>query len=651
MINHNVEQIAQEILTRLESGESDEIRSAAFEAAELKVSDSIPLLIKHLQSPNFGVQEAAEYAIRKIRGAETVQALTPLLRLEDVAIRNSAIDILQEIGSDDLNTLYKLLHDQDVDIRIFVADILGSVGSFSSVIMLIEVLESDTDVNVRYQACISLGRLGYSEAKGALSNALEKDEDWVQFAAVEALTKLKANDCVDILLAALPKSSDFVASTIINALGIIGNMLSVPILLQQLDKSTGPLRNATVKAIIQIIGTPSLGLLGEKDLDKLYTYLLTALEDEDEEIVLVALTGISFFKGREATTHKVFERIQKMDPLRDVDLLSAATKCLIDVGYNNALKEGVFSKNEEVVKVTIEVCGGIGDQNCVGLFIESFWILPLELQRVVISYLVNIADTSNRSFFTEVLSRHTDISIIKAALLFLGKQSSSSTLSSDILSYLYHPDVEVRKAALEACLALSDEQINKQVVELFFNEDPSLRMLAIYAMGKISPETYINSLLLALKDSSGEVRRTAIESLGELSKITPELFESISSIIYDECKEVRLALINLARKVGTEQSLSFIINMLEDNDSWVVIRAIEALIDYKTEEVAVLAIIRRLENADVLVTMKIIEALGIIGGKLAFQALLTLINHENPDIQQAVSDALSYIQEEQGEDF
>ncbi|OMQ02379.1 hypothetical protein BW722_06190 [Lawsonia intracellularis] len=650
MINHNVEQITQEILTRLESDKSDEIRSAAFEAAELKVSDSIPLLIKHLQSPNFGVQEAAEYAIRKIRGVETVQSLIPLLRLEDVAIRNSAIDILQEIGADDLNTLYKLLHDQDVDIRIFVADILGSVGSFSAVSMLIEVLENDTDVNVRYQACISLGKLGYSEAKGALSNALEKDEDWVQFAAVEALTKLKANACVDILLAALPKSSDFVASTIINALGIIGNMLSVPVLLQQLDKSTGPLRNATVKAIIQIIGAPSLGLLGEKDLDKLYTYLLVALEDEDEEIVLVAFTGLSFFQGKEATTRKVFERIQKMDSLHDADLLSAAIKCLIDVGYNSALKEGIFSKNEEVVKVAIEVCGSIGDQDCVGLFIESFWILPLELQRFVINYLVNIADTSHLSFFTEVLSRHTDISIIKAALLFLGKQLSPA-LSSDILSYLYHPDVEVRKTALEACLALNDEQINKQVIELFFNEDPSLRMLAIYAMGKISPETYVNSLLLALKDSSGEVRRAAIESLGELSKITPELFESISSIVYDECKEVRLALINLVKKIGTQQSLSFIINMLEDSDSWVVIRAIEALIDYKTEEVAVLAIINRLENADVLVTMKIIEALGIIGGKLAFQALLNLINHENPDIQQAVSDALSYIQEEQGEDF
>lgn len=650
MINHNVEQIKQEVLTKLESCESDEIRSAAFESAELKMSESIPLLIEHLQSPNVGVQEAAEYAIRKIRGSETVQSLIPLLRIEDAAIRNSAIDILQEIGSDDLKTLYELLYDQDVDIRIFVTDILGYVGSFLAVTMLIEVLDKDPDVNVRYQACISLGKLGYSEAKQALSKAVEKDEGWVQFAAVEALTKLKANDCVDILLSVLPKSSDFVASTIINALGAIGNILSVPVLLQQLDKSTGPLRNATVKAIIQIIGAPSLGLLGEKDLDKLYTYLLIALEDEDEEVVLAVLTGLSFFQGIEATTHKVFERIHKMDPLRNADLLSAAIKCLVDVGYNQALRESLYSKNEEIVKVAIEVCGDIGDRHCVEVLIETFWTFPLELQQSVMNYLVNIADRSDGGFFVQLLSQHQDTSIIKAAILFLGKQSSS-TIGSDLLKYLYHPDVEVRKTALEACLALSDEQVNKQIIDLFSSEDLSLRMLATYAMGKISPETYASSLLLALKDSSGDVRKAALESLGELSKITPEVFESISSVMYDECKEVRLALISLARKIKTQQSLSVIIRMLEDKDNWVCIRAIEALIDYKKEDVAVLAIIRKLDEADVLVTMKIVETLGIIGGKLAFQALLDLISHDDPDIQKAVSDALSYIQEEQGEDF
>lgn len=448
MISHNVEQIAQEILTQLESTKPDEICSVAFEAAELKVFDSIPFLIKHLQIPNLGVQKALEYAIRKIKGAGTLQFLIQLLWLEDVTIRNSAIDFLQEIGSDELNILHKLFHNQSIDIRIVVTDILGYVESFLAALMLIEMLEKHTGVNVRCQAYISLGRTEYSEAKDTLGNALKKDKDWIQFAVAEVLTKLKANNCVDILLVVLPKSSDFFTSTIINALDIIGSILSVSILYRQGDKSIAQLRNINVKAIIQIIGAPSLVLLREKDIDKLYTYLLIALEDEDEEIVLVVLTGLSFFQGKEATTCKVFERIQKMDPLHDADLLSAATKCLIDVGYNNALKEGIFSKNEEVVKVAIEVCGGIGDQNCVGLFIESFWVLPLEVQRIIITYLINIASIYNYSFFTEVLSQHTDISIIKATFLFLGKKLSL-VLFSDISRYFYHPDVDVGKKYLK----------------------------------------------------------------------------------------------------------------------------------------------------------------------------------------------------------
>lgn len=424
MISHNVEQIAQEILTQLESTKPDEVCSVAFEASELKVFDSIPFLIKHLQIPNLGVQKALEYAIRKIKGAGTLQFLIQLLWVEEVIIRNSAIDFLQEIDSDDLNILHKLFHNQSIDIRIVVTDILGYVESFLAVLMLIEVLEKHTGVNVRCQAYISLGRTEYSEAKDTLGNALKKGKDWIQFAVAEVLTKLKANNCVDILLVVLPKSSDFFTSTIINALDIIGSILSVSILYRQGDKSIAQLRNINVKAIIQIIGAPSLVLLREKDIDKLCLYLLIALEDE--EIVFVVFIGLSFSQCKEATIHKVFDRIQKMDPLHDADFLSAATKCLIDFGYDNVLKEKVFSENEEVVKIFIKVCGGIGDKDCLGFFIESFWILPLEVQRIIITYLINIASISNYSFFTEVLSQHTDISIIKAIFLFLGKKLSLS---------------------------------------------------------------------------------------------------------------------------------------------------------------------------------------------------------------------------------
>lgn len=79
-------------------------------------------------------------------------------------------------------------------------------------------------------------------------------------------------------------------------------------------------------------------------------------------------------------------------------------------------------------------------------------------------------------------------------------------------------------------------------------------------------------------------------------------------IIYSECKEVRLDLINLI-KDRNATIIFFYYQYVETSDTWVVIRATKVLIDYKTEEVVVLATIHRLENSDVLLTMKIIEIL------------------------------------------
>ena len=134
-------------------------------------------------------------------------AVAPLLRSEDAPVRNSAMDILREIGSDDIKILAALLHDDDPDIRIFAAEILGTSNSPVAVSILCEALEHDPEVNVRYQVCISLGSLGSADAAPALSGAL-RDEEWVQFAAVEALAKIRAESCVDILISALQDCSD-----------------------------------------------------------------------------------------------------------------------------------------------------------------------------------------------------------------------------------------------------------------------------------------------------------------------------------------------------------------------------------------------------------------------------------------------------------
>ena len=136
----------QDILRRLASDDSSEVRQAAFEAGDLGLQSAVAPLVEHFANSSVGVQEAAERALRKIRGAATVQAVVPLLRSESVVVRNIAMDVLREVGSDDMATLTKLLHDDDPDIRIFISDILGSTNSAMALAPLCDVLLHDPEV-------------------------------------------------------------------------------------------------------------------------------------------------------------------------------------------------------------------------------------------------------------------------------------------------------------------------------------------------------------------------------------------------------------------------------------------------------------------------------------------------------------------------
>ena len=110
-----------------------------------------------------------------------------------------------------------------------------------------------------------------------------QDEEWVQFAVIEALTKLRAESSVAALVNALDSSTDLVASIIIEALGEFGNIKAVPMLTKRLEDSPIPLRNKILQAITKILGAKSMPLFYGKNKDKFKE--LEFVVDADVEFV------------------------------------------------------------------------------------------------------------------------------------------------------------------------------------------------------------------------------------------------------------------------------------------------------------------------------------------------------------------------------
>lgn len=156
--------------------------------------------------------------------------------------------------------------------------------------MLCRALLKDPEVNVRYQAAVSLGTLAFPEAVSSLCQTMH-DEEWVQFAVVDALAKIKDYSAISALVKLLNQASSLVSSAIVDALGDMGDVKSIPLLFSSLENVREALRHKIVRAIVQILGGKGLSLLAAKSQERMRTYMLDTLSDNDEDILMASLQG------------------------------------------------------------------------------------------------------------------------------------------------------------------------------------------------------------------------------------------------------------------------------------------------------------------------------------------------------------------------
>lgn len=639
----NTQQNPSQVMEALQSSEHEVIRSAAFAAGEMQLQEATPLLCQHIKSDSIGVQEAAEFALRKIRGPQVVAALLPLLNSDDAPVRNVSMDILREIGSDGMESLQTYLHDDDVDLRIFISDILGYCRTPQAIALLNRALLKDPEVNVRYQAAVSLGNLASPESVDALCQAVH-DEEWVQFAAVEALAKIKDHSAVSGLVKLLPQATPLVSSAIIDALGDLGDVKSIPLLFNSLENVTAALRHKIVKAIVQILTGRSLALLTGKSKERLRTYLVDALTETDDDVLLAALEGLAAI-GNADCTEAVINRALSLDAEREQELYEAAIQAIASIGYNDTVRDALRSDDEQRILVMMDVCRLMNDHRTIDELKKIYWRANADIARAAIAIVAQLADCTDMSFFMSVMEESNDAEALKNVLIFLGNQPSCPEVDELVFSQIDHRYIDVKEMALEACINLASPALNARFKERAWSDDAQQRMMAIYALGRYNLIENLHEITSALSDESPRVRQVAVEAFQNIGSQAGEYLSLLVPLLEDPEKDVRLALVDVLGHIGAE-AIPHVMNALRDENDWVKIRAMEALGAQKIAEcVPVLAQI--LENGSPIVALKSIETLGKIGGNIAFGVLLGIMSHEDPEIQHAAADAVAAIQAEQ----
>ena len=167
--------------------ETNRLQAAKTLAEEHGVEPAQPLL-GALKDRSWRVRQAAVEGLSRRAAPHAIEALLNSVREDhsNLALLNSALQVLALTDVDTLSPLVAFLQGDDADLRMQAALALGEQRDDRAVPALIAAL-NDSDANVRYHVIEALGKLRAVEATETLIAIAEQRDFFLSFAAVEAL--------------------------------------------------------------------------------------------------------------------------------------------------------------------------------------------------------------------------------------------------------------------------------------------------------------------------------------------------------------------------------------------------------------------------------------------------------------------------------
>ncbi|MCD4667140.1 MAG: HEAT repeat domain-containing protein [Sulfurimonas sp.] len=165
---------AVEEIARFDGGGEFLVSYINNEQADKKVSTKIASIISSMNPDDAPIEEIMD-----------------LLKLNNAYIRNLGISILRDFGNAIKYYIVKFLIGDDRDLRIFAINVLGDVDFAESRDMLVELLETEEDINVAMTAVDYLGEIGEEEDISLLESLKDRfSGDFYAEFAVDSAVKL-----------------------------------------------------------------------------------------------------------------------------------------------------------------------------------------------------------------------------------------------------------------------------------------------------------------------------------------------------------------------------------------------------------------------------------------------------------------------------
>ena len=167
-------------------------RSAARRLSAIQGSEAA-LLARLAEETDPGVREALLLSIMEIGSEPAARGLAELIRCEDAALRNAAIETLASMPREAAPLMDRLLADDDPDVRTLACNLLQMMAHPSAAEWLTLVVGRDQHPNVCAAAVDGLAEVGSPACIPALDSLARRfpDDPFLQFAIDAVRSRLR----------------------------------------------------------------------------------------------------------------------------------------------------------------------------------------------------------------------------------------------------------------------------------------------------------------------------------------------------------------------------------------------------------------------------------------------------------------------------
>jgi HEAT repeat protein len=607
----------------------------------------------YVEMLEFGESSLRREAVEKLSATgspEAARHIVKLMKDESKAVQQAAADALIEIGGRDIVKLVlSYLYDGAASVRNLAIEILESIGGDGQ--DLIMELFTDKDPDVRKFAVDILRSVGSEEIVESVITLLKDPNPNVRAASAETLGVMKDTRAIEPLIALLA-DEEWVRFSAVGALTDIGDKKVIPHLLKAL-KDAGAVQFGILDALGAFkdagVVPELLDLMknGDKELKNLTMMSLMEISEGSEELVKEKV-------GEERFLHHLIEASRNQNP----DVRRYALKGLGTV--DDPIAAGIILKiahetdpaDEEAMHDAMEALAGINSANPLLTFLGTMNLKEVTEKEasfigIVIDALGRIGDKT-AAMSLENIFFDVDEPLRVNILTALGQIAYKGSLYT-MIKALKERNGHVRREAARALGSLKSPEGIEPLASLIEAEDfPDVLDAALTSIVSTGGEKALKVMLNFSESKSDSIREVAVKGAGLLGMNEAE--GALVNALKDPSWKVRKIALNSLQQIGFKEELSLLLPLLQDENDQVRGAAVSIIGTYEGSD-ALSCLFQALKDESMLVRFRAVEILGEIGGEEVINTLIELVQKDGVPGKVAAIKALGTLKEKRSVDF